>query len=392
MAKMTKNASRELDDIKKERIQTRFKSVLAHSRSNSFGFDPKLERARFSEEVEKKNAFERLEWASKNYPGHVAMSTSFGIDSAVLLHLASTLIPDIPVIYVDTGFAPPETYKFVQTLQEDLDLNLFVTTSAVTPNRMISLYGELWNVDHNLYGRMRKVEPLKGALRDLDVRCLLVGLRGDQTAHRAALPALSVQHDALKLLPILNWDRDQIQQYALDHNLPEHPLKRKGYTTVGDAHSSRPKREGDENDRDTRFNGKSEECGLHTDGLEDVLDDDTVVSDVLKKKSNAQQEQGSVYNISGDKKHPTVVMVKKRLKDGSDCRRCAQIQERIEKDDFGDQISQTLFVEEGKDDTLGARLSKQFKMRTAPFFVITYEDDRVEAVESYFKLKKMLKS
>ena len=107
-----------------------------------------------------------------------------------------------------------------------------------------------------------------------------------------------------------------------------------------------------------------------------------------KKKT----KEGSVYNISGDKKHPTVVMVKKRLKDGSDCRRCAQIQERIEKDDFGDQISQTLFVEEGKDDTLGARLSKQFKMRTAPFFVITYEDDRVEAVESYFKLKKMLKS
>ena len=194
-----------------------------------------------------------------------------------------------------------------------------------------------------------------------------------------------VQHDALKLLPILNWDRERIDQYAKDHNLPEHPLKRKGYVTVGDTHSSRPKSESDENDRDTRFNGQSEECGLHTEGIED--DDLEVMDDVLKKT-----KEGSVYNITGDKKHPTVVMVKKRLKDGSDCRRCAQIQERIEKDDFGDQISQTLFVEEGKEDTLGARLSKQFKMRTAPFFVITYEDDRVEAVESYFKLKKMLKS
>ena len=65
------------------------------------------------------------------------MSTSFGIDSAVLLHLASTLIPDIPVIYVDTGFAPPETYLYAKTLQEELDLNLFVTTSAITPNRYV---------------------------------------------------------------------------------------------------------------------------------------------------------------------------------------------------------------------------------------------------------------
>jgi phosphoadenosine phosphosulfate reductase len=72
-------------------------------------------------------------------------------------------------------------------------LNLFVTTSAITPNRMLALYGELWNEDHSSYGRMRKVEPLRGAIRDLDVRCLLVGLRGNQTKHRASLPALSVR-------------------------------------------------------------------------------------------------------------------------------------------------------------------------------------------------------
>ena len=183
--------SNDLSEIRTRRKQKM--SVLAHSRSDSFGFDPKLERQKFKHDVEEKSAFERVEWASKNYPGHVAMTTSFGIDSAVLLHLASTLIPDIPVIYVDTGFAPKETYQYAQTLQEELDLNLFVTTSAITPNRMLALYGELWNEDHSSYGRMRKVEPLRGAIRDLDVRCLLVGLRGNQTKHRASLPALSVR-------------------------------------------------------------------------------------------------------------------------------------------------------------------------------------------------------
>jgi len=249
---------------------------------------------------------------------------------------------------------------------------------------MLALYGELWNEDHASYGKMRKVEPLKGAMRDLDVRCLLVGLRGNQTAHRAQLPALSVQHDALKLLPILNWDKEQIQNYASDHNLPEHPLKKKGYVTVGDYHSSRPRSEVDENDRATRFNGQAEECGLHTEGVE--FDEEEEEEEL----SNSKRETGSVYNLTDNKKHPTVVMVKKRLKDGSDCRRCKQISERIEKDKFGSHISETIFVEEGKNDSDAAKLSKQFKMRTAPFFVIKYDDDHVEAVESYFKLKKML--
>jgi len=101
-------------DVKSKRRESRKTiSVMASVRQDSFGFEPKRERQRYGKEIEGKSAFDRIEWASKSYPGHVAMSTSFGIDSAVLLHLASTLIPDIPVIYVDTGFAPPETYQYV---------------------------------------------------------------------------------------------------------------------------------------------------------------------------------------------------------------------------------------------------------------------------------------
>ena len=144
----------------------------------------------------------------------------------------------------------------------------------------------------------------------------------------------------------------------------------------GDTHSSRPKQDEDENDRASRFQGQAEECGLHTEGIEE--------EDI--------KPHGSVYNLSENKKHPTVVMVKKRMSDGEDCRRCKQIQERIEKDRFEDNITETIFVEEGKNDSTAAKLSAKFKMRTAPFFVVTHDDDRVEAVESYFKLKKMLKS
>ncbi|NEQ94988.1 MAG: phosphoadenylyl-sulfate reductase, partial [Okeania sp. SIO2G4] len=207
------------------------------------------------------------------------MSTSFGIQAAVMLHLATTVVPNIPVIWVDTGYLPGETYRFAEELTERLKLNLKVYQSSISPARMEAIHGRLWaenNADAlNRYDQIRKVEPMQRALKQLDAKAWLAGLRRDQTDHRKSLNRISQQSGIYKILPILTWNARDIYQYLTAYNLPYHPFFDLGYTTVGDWHSSRPLTAEDENERDTRFHGLKQECGLHlpqTDGQAQSLD------------------------------------------------------------------------------------------------------------------------
>lgn len=360
------------------------------SRNMAPGMDLELEVNTHVRDVQKMNAVERLTWANKTHPGHVAMSTSFGIHSAVLLHLATQVDPDIPVIWIDTGYLPAETYRYAETLQDELDLNLFVSTSAITPARMEATYGKLWehqNLEsHQLYGLMRKNEPLKRSMQDLDVKCLVVGLRSDQTKERANMSPLTIQYDAMKLLPILEMSKSEVLNYMEDNNLPRHPLESQGYVSVGDWHSSRPKKEG-EDDRETRFGGVAQECGLHTDGIATT----TTTTTPVDVKTPLGGEILDAYNLDNNTKHPTVLMVKKRMSDGGDCKRCVDIQKRLDTDGIV-SVERTLYAEEGVEESDGVRLSKEFGMRTAPFFLVKQPgSESFEAVESYFKVKKMMK-
>merc|ERR1711879_1027012 len=92
------------------------------------------------------------------------------------------------------------------------------------------------------------------------------GLRSHQTANRAGMSKISfdINSKRFKVLPILEWSKDDVTQYQKSMALPKHPLAAKGFATVGDAHSSRAVRAGETNERATRFNGKTQECGLHT--------------------------------------------------------------------------------------------------------------------------------
>ena len=111
-----------------------------------------------------------LQWALDRYGAGFAMTTSFGIQSSVLLHMLSRLPGGeaVPVIWVDTGYLPPETYRYAQTLSERLGTRLVVAQSSVSPARMEALHGRLWETgreeDMDLYLRLRKVEPLEEAL------------------------------------------------------------------------------------------------------------------------------------------------------------------------------------------------------------------------------------
>ncbi|MDC0935116.1 phosphoadenylyl-sulfate reductase [Pirellulales bacterium] len=216
------------------------------------------------------SAHEAIDWATEQFGNELVMTTSFGIQSAVMLHLAMSVDPNIPVIWVDTGYLPEETYRFADELTKRLNLNLKIYQSAISPARMESSYGKLWltgNVeDLNLYDQIRKVEPMKRALEETGAQAWLTGLRSEQTKFRQALSPLSYDGDRYKLLPILDWNSRDVFKYLTKHNLPFHPLFDKGYATVGDWHSSRPLTGQDENERNSRFNGLKEECGIHLPG------------------------------------------------------------------------------------------------------------------------------
>ncbi|MEM1310126.1 MAG: phosphoadenylyl-sulfate reductase [Cyanobacteria bacterium P01_H01_bin.153] len=218
-------------------------------------------------ELKSKDAKQIVVWAHETFGEGLIMSTSFGIQSAVMLHLVTQVVPDIPVIWVDTGYLPAETYHFAESLTQRLNLNLRVYQSSMSPARMEALHGKLWASQHvedfNQYNLMRKVEPMQRALREFGAIAWLAGLRADQTDHRKGLDVVTQQRDIYKISPILNWSSKDVYEYLTAFDLPYHPLFDKGYVSVGDWHSSRPLTAADTSDRDTRFRGMKQECGLH---------------------------------------------------------------------------------------------------------------------------------
>ncbi len=208
-----------------------------------------------------------VEWASKTFPEGLIMTTSFGIQSAVMLHLVTSVIPDIPVVWIDTGYLPEETYRFAADLGDRLKLNLQVYQSPMSPARMEAIHGKLWEQEDveafNRYDYIRKVEPMQRALKELNAKAWLAGLRKGQTDHRKTLGYVAKQGEQFKIHPILTWNAKDVYEYLTAHDLPYHPYFDKGYVTVGDWHSSRPMMAGDESERDTRFRGLKQECGLH---------------------------------------------------------------------------------------------------------------------------------
>jgi phosphoadenosine phosphosulfate reductase len=228
---------------------------------------PDLDLTSINEQLVNASSEKIIEWGFQTFGDRLVMSTSFGIQAAVMLHLVTRIVPNIPVVWIDTGYLPMETYVFAEELTQKLNLNLHVYQSPLSPARMESLYGKLWQQDDleslNRYDQIRKVEPMQRALRELEAIAWLAGLRKDQTSHRQGLKPLVKQGEQYKLLPILNWNSKDIYEYLTAYNLPYHPYFDQGYVSVGDWHSSRPLLASDENERDTRFHGVKQECGLH---------------------------------------------------------------------------------------------------------------------------------
>lgn len=211
------------------------------------------------------SATERVQWAHEAYGDRVVMSTSFGVQSAVMLHLVTAVAPDIPVIFVDTGYLFPETYQFAQQLTERLNLNLKIYTPQLTAAYQEAIYGRRWEQDVaalEQYNLINKVEPMNRAVTEHRAQAWISGLRRVQASTRKNLGPIEKQNQMVKLYPIIEWTDRDIYNYLQANDLPYHPLWEQGYVSIGDVHSTRKLGEG-MTEEETRFNGMKRECGLH---------------------------------------------------------------------------------------------------------------------------------
>ncbi len=224
-----------------------------------------LDLAKLNQDFEGADAQEVIRWSYQEFGQGLVMTSSFGAQSALLLHLAVSVVPEIPVLVFDTGYFFPETYQFIDQLQQRMKLNLKVYNPLLTAARQEALYGKLWNQDvegMHKYHELNKIEPMNRAMKELNVTSWMAGLRRQQTDHRASLQHIAMQGDICKIHPILQWTSKDVGQYLSKHDLPYHPLVAKGYMSIGDTHSTVPITEG-MSERDGRFKGLKQECGLH---------------------------------------------------------------------------------------------------------------------------------
>ena len=212
--------------------------------------------------LEPLKAGERIKWLYETYGDRVVASTSFGLQAAVMLHLIAENAPEIPVVFVDTGYLFPETYHYFETLSKELKVDLRRYHPQYSVAHQTACWPELWATDPQRYATINKVEPMDRALKDIGGDIWLSGLRRAQSSTRADRPLAEQQNSTLKVYPILDWADAQVASHFYQHNLPKHPLEAEGYVTMGDWHSTRKPAQG-ESAEDTRFNGDKYECGLH---------------------------------------------------------------------------------------------------------------------------------
>ncbi|MGX7894372.1 phosphoadenylyl-sulfate reductase [Tsuneonella sp. HG222] len=194
--------------------------------------------------------------------GRVAIVSSFGTESAVLLHLVAQADPATPVVFVDTLKMFPETLEYRDTLVRELGLT---DSSTVTPDAAVLAAkddtGLRWSWDPDGCCAIRKVEPLARAKSGLDA--WISGRKAFQSVTRENLPRFEVENGRLKINPLGDWVKDDLEAYFAEHDLPRHPLESQGYLSVGCAPCTSKVKPG-EDPRAGRWRGWDKtECGIH---------------------------------------------------------------------------------------------------------------------------------
>lgn len=195
-----------------------------------------------------------------------AVSCSFQAGGVALLHMLRRYQPDIPVLFVDTGYHFPETLRFRDHLAEAWDLDLRILTADLSVRRQEARHGALNRTDPDRCCSIRKVEPLYRALESFDL--WLTGVRRDNSTPRVDLEPVERKllprgHVVDKANPLIDWTLADVLAYHHSRGIPLHPLYERGYRSIGCGPCTMPIVGGDA--RAGRWSGfEKTECGLHT--------------------------------------------------------------------------------------------------------------------------------
>jgi phosphoadenosine phosphosulfate reductase len=229
------------------------------------GFD----LTKINQELEKKKPEEIVAWALKEFPGRVAMTSSFGPESGVLLHMVSRQDPAVPVLFLETGYHFPETLEYKEAIAKLLGLKNVLDLKADPKKKaeVVKQYeGIPYEKNPELCCQINKVDPLDEAIKGFDA--WMSGIRRHQTDFRKSIRILEEykqgETEIYKISPLASWTSRELWWYLKEHNIPKHPLYDKGFLSVGCWPCTRPVQEGDD-ERSGRWAGKAKtECGIHT--------------------------------------------------------------------------------------------------------------------------------
>lgn len=205
-----------------------------------------------------------LSWAFRSFGNRAAICSAFGVEGMVLIDMASRVRKDFRLFTVDTEFLFPETYNLMETIEERYEITIERAYPLLSPEVQERLHGAaLWARDPDQCCNLRKVEPLRRKLRELDA--WITSIRRDQTVVRAN--ARKIEWDAnfglVKINPLVDWSAKQVWRYIHDHDVPYNPLHDRGYPSIGCTHCTRAVQPG-EDARAGRWPGFAKtECGLH---------------------------------------------------------------------------------------------------------------------------------
>jgi len=226
-----------------------------------------------------------LEWATITIP-QLYQTTAFGLTGLVVLDMLSKIaaeqagkeggiVPNpIELVFIDTLYHFNETLELAQRASSHYNtkLHIYKPANCETREDFENQNGQnLWNTDKEIYDYLVKVEPARRSYSELNIHAVITGRRRSQAGARGSIQIIEIDRTGttplLKLNPLAAWDFKQVMQYIRSNGVPYNPLLDQGYKSIGDVHSTRPTKEG-ENEREGRFEGKDDkECGLHKDYL-----------------------------------------------------------------------------------------------------------------------------
>jgi phosphoadenosine phosphosulfate reductase len=228
-----------------------------------------LDLPELNEMFERSDPPKIVAWAAAQFGKNLVMSSSFGADSAVLLHMANAALPGIRIIFVDTGYVFAETHQFREELARRLKLNVQIYRTRNDPAEYLRKAGEddpTWRKDIDACCAVNKNEPFNRAIRELAPRAIMQGIRRNQNAMRSQRRFIewSLRYNGYSISPLLNWTGRDLYEYSKKHDLPRHPLWDKGYFSIGCNPLSCTRPANSDDPRSGRWSGQGKiECGIN---------------------------------------------------------------------------------------------------------------------------------